>query len=137
MAHVFFEAATHWLNNPNHQGVKRDIGELLSCSKYLDDLGQEDAAEYDDEEPTQSDIDFIDDGPLQDEESDNEETDDEGTQDGEVDENPEDEEQAPSLVEEEIMSDDATNTESLARSTPPRSAKRNKRKTKAISKCVT
>ncbi|KAF8805522.1 hypothetical protein BYT27DRAFT_6664277 [Phlegmacium glaucopus] len=35
---VFITAVQLWLANPRHQGVKRDIGELLDASKYEDDL---------------------------------------------------------------------------------------------------
>jgi len=49
-----------WLDNPRHQGVKRDIGELLTPSKYPDECDLEDEAD----EPTASDLDFIDDSEL-------------------------------------------------------------------------
>ncbi|KAF8066954.1 hypothetical protein FPV67DRAFT_1497207 [Lyophyllum atratum] len=59
---VFFTAVEYWLDNPRHQGVKRDIGELLHRTEYEDDLDLENQnMDYENEEPTQSDLDFIDD----------------------------------------------------------------------------
>ena len=49
-----------WLDNPRHQGVKRDIGEVLTPSKYANECDLEDESD----EPTASDIDFIDDSEL-------------------------------------------------------------------------
>ncbi|KAG6915256.1 hypothetical protein DXG01_012441 [Tephrocybe rancida] len=34
---VYFEAVQHWLDNPNHQNVQRDIGECLARTEYEDD----------------------------------------------------------------------------------------------------
>ncbi|KDR66374.1 hypothetical protein GALMADRAFT_1158727 [Galerina marginata CBS 339.88] len=56
---IFFLAVQYWLANPNHQEVHRDIGELLDASKYEDDLDLVREADGSDEEPTQSDKEFI------------------------------------------------------------------------------
>ncbi|KAF9462490.1 hypothetical protein BDZ94DRAFT_1322499 [Collybia nuda] len=60
----FLRAVDLWLDNPGHQEVHRDIGELLDASKYKDDLELINGLELDDEEETQADIDFLDDSSL-------------------------------------------------------------------------
>ena len=57
---IFFRAVQKWLDNPRHQGVKRDIGELLTPGKYADECDLEGESD----EPTASDLDFIDDSGL-------------------------------------------------------------------------
>ncbi|RDB29800.1 hypothetical protein Hypma_013876 [Hypsizygus marmoreus] len=60
---IFFVAVQYWLENPRHQGVKRDIGELLRCSEYEDDLELAEETEDSDEDAlNESDIEFINDG---------------------------------------------------------------------------
>lgn len=84
---VFFTAVQHWLDNPRHYEVTRDIGELLSRSEYEDGIDLSGSNEYDgeqdptldgddgdeesgsgddDDEPTEEDLAFIDDGPIED-----------------------------------------------------------------------
>ena len=83
---IFFIAVQHWLDNPRHYEVTRDIGELLRRTEYADgidlsganeyeeevdptytdDDDDDDEQDYDDDEPTKADLDFIDDGPVED-----------------------------------------------------------------------
>jgi hypothetical protein len=89
---IFFIAVQHWLDNPRHYEVTRDIGELLRRTKYADGINLSGVDDYDeeedptfpddddddgeqdynsgDDEPTQADLDFIDDGPVEDGEED-------------------------------------------------------------------
>jgi len=50
-------AVTKWFDNPRHYEVTRDIGELLNKTEYEDDLNLNDGG--DEEEPTESDEEFI------------------------------------------------------------------------------
>nr|GAT58627.1 predicted protein [Mycena chlorophos] len=69
----FFRALQHHFNNPNKQEKWRDVGELLSASAYTDELnlrgsGDDEDEEGDDlDEPTPSDLEFIDDEGVDDE----------------------------------------------------------------------
>lgn len=53
-----------WLAHPRHQGVQRDIGELLDATEYEDDLDLLEGSELGEDELTQEDIDFLDDSSV-------------------------------------------------------------------------
>jgi len=63
---IFFIAVEYWLANPRHYEVTRDIGELLSTSECADDIDLTGENDHCEDEPTQSDLDFIDDSHLSD-----------------------------------------------------------------------
>jgi len=76
---IFFIAVQYWLKNPRHYEVTRDIGELLQSSEYADGIDLSGENEYDErdptllddghdseDEPTESDLEFIDDSPVED-----------------------------------------------------------------------